>query len=217
MTAIPITHYRILSKQQPATTPRLLAKHASRVGPADACFRDCIGAAWQPLTVAPMLRPRRAMCVRRRSLPVIRTKVGKHWIARPRLMLCLWKSAAAPRHRLRAAPTLARPRRCSGLAPDDETTARRPLRKRGRRRRGWLVRHASESQARLQVVADRAASKHTGDSHNRGNPGPRTGRSERRDGRRRGRSRNWRFAGPVTFSPSRPGFIVRRASWPGVA
>ena len=68
-----------------------VANHASRVGPADDCFRDCIGAAWQPLTVAPMLRPRRAMCVRRRLLPVIRAKVGKHRIARPRLMLCLWK------------------------------------------------------------------------------------------------------------------------------
>ena len=68
-----------------------VANHSSRVEPADACFRDCIGAAWQPLTVAPMLRPRRAMCVRRRLLPVIHAKVGKHWIARPRLMLCLWK------------------------------------------------------------------------------------------------------------------------------
>jgi hypothetical protein len=31
------------------------------------------------------------MCVRHRLLAVIRAKVGKHWIARPRLMLCLWK------------------------------------------------------------------------------------------------------------------------------
>ena len=68
-----------------------VANHSSRVEPADACFRDCIGAAWQLLTVAPMLRPRRAMCVRRRLLPVIRAKVGKRWIARLRLMLCLWK------------------------------------------------------------------------------------------------------------------------------
>ena len=72
-------------------TAECVANHSSRVEPADACFRDCIGAAWQPLTVAPMLRPRRAMCVRHRLLPVIRAKVGKHWIARPRLMLCLWK------------------------------------------------------------------------------------------------------------------------------
>ncbi len=88
-TAIPITHYRIPSKQQPAATRRLVANHASRVGPADACFRDCIGAAWQPLTVAPMLRPRRAMCVRRRLLPVIRTKVGKHWSSAVALALPL--------------------------------------------------------------------------------------------------------------------------------
>ena len=39
-----------------------MANHASRDRPADACFLDCIGAAWQPLTVAFMLRPRRAMC-----------------------------------------------------------------------------------------------------------------------------------------------------------
>ncbi len=76
--AIQITHDRILTKEQPAATAQCVANHASRVEPADACFRDCIGAAWQPLTVAPMLRPRRAMCVRRRLLPVIRTKVSKH-------------------------------------------------------------------------------------------------------------------------------------------
>ena len=93
-----------------------VANHASRVGPADACFRDCIGAAWQPLTVAPMLRPRRAMCVRRRLLPVIRAKVGKHWIARPRLMLCLWKQrccTSTPTSSCtdsRTAPAMQRPR-----------------------------------------------------------------------------------------------------------
>jgi WD40 repeat protein len=62
----------------------------------DACFRDCIGAAWQPLTVAPMLRPRHAMCVRRRLLPVVRAKVGKHWIARPRLMRRRSRSCGRP-------------------------------------------------------------------------------------------------------------------------
>jgi hypothetical protein len=44
----------------------------------------------------------------------------------------------------------------------------RPDRERGRRRRGWLLAHASESQVRLQVVADQAGSKHPGDSRNRG-------------------------------------------------
>ena len=62
--------YCILAKQEQAAAARLVANHASRVGPAHACFRDCIGPAWQPLTVAPMLRPRRAMCVRRRLLPI---------------------------------------------------------------------------------------------------------------------------------------------------
>ena len=82
---------RSAREQQPAATGPGVANHASRPGPAHACFRDCIGAAWRPLTVAPMLRPRRAICVRRRLPPVIRATVGKHWIARPRLMLCLWK------------------------------------------------------------------------------------------------------------------------------
>jgi hypothetical protein len=45
-------------------TPQCVANHASRVEPADACFRDCVGATWRPVTVAPMLRPRRAICVR---------------------------------------------------------------------------------------------------------------------------------------------------------
>jgi hypothetical protein len=87
-----------------------------------------------------MLRPRRATCVQRRLLPVIRAQVGKHWIARPRLMLCLWKQ------RLRAAPTLARPRRCSGLAPDDETSARRPFRHSRSRRWSCLLSWRSSSQ-----------------------------------------------------------------------
>src|SRR5581483_10876898 len=44
-----------------------------------------------------------------------------------------------------------------------------PDRERGRRRQRWLLARASESQVRLQVVADQAGSKHAGDSRNRGN------------------------------------------------
>src|ERR1700733_13216484 len=44
----------------------------------------------------------------------------------------------------------------------------RPDRERGRRRRGGLLAQASESEVRLQVVADQAGGKHTGDSRNRG-------------------------------------------------
>jgi hypothetical protein len=47
----------------------------------------------------------------------------------------------------------------------------RPHRERGRRRRGWLLAHASESGVRLPVVADQAGSKRTGDSRNRGKEG----------------------------------------------
>ena len=67
-----------------------VANHASRVRPADACFRDCIGAAWQPLTVAPMLRPRRNVC----AAPVAPGHPREGGQAPDRtaaLMLCLWK------------------------------------------------------------------------------------------------------------------------------
>ena len=118
--------YCFQSKESPAGSAAAVAKHASRVGPAHACFRDCTRVARQPLTVALMRRPRRGTCLRRRLLRVIRAKAGKRWMARPPLMLCSGSSAAAPRHRRRAAPTLARPRRCSRLAPDDEATGCRP-------------------------------------------------------------------------------------------
>jgi hypothetical protein len=52
--------------------------------------------------------------------------------------------------------------------PRGRSSVSRPDRERGRRRRGWLLAHASESQARLQVVTDQAVSKHTSDSRNRG-------------------------------------------------
>jgi hypothetical protein len=71
---------------------RNVAKHASRVGQAEFCFRDRIGAAWQPRDCCSHAPPAaRDVCARSSLLPVIRAKVGKHWIARPRLMLCLWK------------------------------------------------------------------------------------------------------------------------------
>jgi hypothetical protein len=37
---------------------------------------------------------------------------------------------------------------------------------------GWLLGHASDSQVWLQVAADQAGSEHTGDSRERGKPGP---------------------------------------------
>jgi hypothetical protein len=43
-----------------------------------------------------------------------------------------------------------------------------------------MLAHASESQVRLRVAADQAASKHTGGSRNRGKGGHRRGPSERR-------------------------------------
>ena len=47
--------------------------------------------------------------------------------------------------------------------------------RRGRRR--WrLLRHASDSQIRLQVTADRVASKHFGRTRNRGKGGPASSR-----------------------------------------
>ena len=60
-----------------------------------------------------------------------------------------------------------------------ETPPFRPDRERGRRRRGWLLAHASESEVRLQFVADQAGSKHIGDSRNRGKGGQPVWRSRR--------------------------------------
>ena len=101
-----------------------VANHSSRVEPADACFRDCIGAAWQLLTVAPTLRPRRGTCVWRRLLPVIRAKVGKHWTVRAPLMLCLSKQCCCT-----STPTSSR---------TDSRTAPAMQPSRPRRRGDWL-------------------------------------------------------------------------------
>ena len=115
------------------TTAECVANHASRVGPAHACFRDCVAAAWRPLTVAPMLRPRRATCVRRRLLPVIRAEVGQALDRSARLMLCLWKQ------------------RCRTSTPTssctDSRTAPAMQRPRARRRGEW-----SSSRARASIA-----------------------------------------------------------------
>ena len=59
------------------TTAGTVAHHASRVRPADGCFRDLRRRDGRPLTVAPVLRPRRAMCVRHCLPPVIRATAGQ--------------------------------------------------------------------------------------------------------------------------------------------
>jgi hypothetical protein len=53
----------------------------------------------------------------------------------------------------------------------DETAGPRPIQQRRGRRRWGLLPHASDSQGRLQLAADRAASKRFGDSRNRGKAG----------------------------------------------
>jgi hypothetical protein len=110
-----------------------VANHASRVGPADACFRDCDGAAWQPLTVARMLRPRRAMCVRRRLLPVIRAEVGQALDRSAAADACLRKQPCCASTSPSSFTNSRTARRCSGLAPDDEASARRPTHQPARR------------------------------------------------------------------------------------
>ena len=108
-----------------------VANHASRVGPADACFLDCVGAAWQPRTAAPMFRRgARCVCGAACSGSSARRRASTGSLDRGRCSAS-GSSAAARRQRLRAAPTLARPRRCSGLARDDETSGGRPNRQWG--------------------------------------------------------------------------------------
>jgi hypothetical protein len=103
-----------------------VANHAPRIGPADACFLDC--SACRVTALVYCFHARRgerraggAACSRsstRRSASTGSLPLGRCFAS--------GSNTAAPRHRLRAAPTLAGPRRCSGHAPDDETSARRP-------------------------------------------------------------------------------------------
>jgi hypothetical protein len=72
---------------------------------------------------------RGAMCVRRRLLPVIRPEADKHWIARPRLMLCVWKQRCCT-----STPTSS----CT-----DSRTATAMQRSRVRRRDEWSSSNAS--------------------------------------------------------------------------
>ena len=80
--------------------------------------------------------------------------------------------------------------------PRSIAPAGRPDRERGRRRRAWLLAHASESQVRLQVVADQAGGKHTGDSRNRDKGGQPAWRITTPDRRGRGDAYLWRLGGP---------------------
>ena len=86
----------------------------------------------------------------------------------------------------------------------------RPEHQRRGRRRQSLLRHASDSQVRLQVAADRTASKHFGRSRNRGNAGPRADAAAAVDGRRRRELRDWRVGGLSSPSLIRPAFVPAR-------
>ena len=87
-----------------------------------------------------------------------------------------------------------------------ETAEFRPVQQRRGRRRPSLLRHPSDSQVRLQVTADRAASKHIGSSRNHGKAGPPTDPAKGPGGRRRRDARVWRDAGSV---PSGEGDLLR--------
>ena len=88
----------------------------------------------------------------------------------------------------------------------------RPEHQRRGRRGRRLLRHASESQGRLQVAAGRAASKHFGDSRSRGKEGqppwPITAPSRRGDGD----AHVWRGARLLAIGWSRPAFAIARVS-----
>jgi len=82
--------------------------------------------------------------------------------------------------------------RHDALAP-----AGRPIRQRRGCRSRWLLRRESDSQVRLQVTANPAASKHIVASRNHGKQGAPARRSRRRDGRRPGHAHLWRIARPA--------------------
>jgi hypothetical protein len=90
-------------------------------------------------------------------------------------LLSMETSSATPAAGVAALPR--GPGACNGR---ERAHAARPDRERGRRRQGSLLAHASESQVRLQVVADQVGSKHTGDSRNAAKEGSRRGPSQRR-------------------------------------
>lgn len=66
-----------------------MANHASRVGPADACVEIASTRRGSPWLLLPCC-PRRDVGAAPLA-PGRPREVGKYWIARPRLMLCLWK------------------------------------------------------------------------------------------------------------------------------
>ena len=74
------------------------------------------------------------------------------------------------------------------------------------------ARPSEREQVRLQVVADQAGSKHTGDSRNRGKAGPQTARSRRRGGRRADRLRKWRIRGRGSSACESPASLGSRYS-----
>ena len=147
------------------------------------------------------------MCARRRLPLVIRAKVGKHRIARPRLMLCLWKQRCCT-----STPTSS----CTDLA-----SAPAMERSRARRRDEWSSSHPAATRASTPVAAPprerqaRCACKSpgiglpagTGGSRNCGKAGPRTGRSRRQARRRCGRLRKWR--GPGLSAPRAGDLLCR--------
>ncbi len=72
------------------------------------------------------------------------------------------------------------------------------------RRRGWPLAHTSESQVRLQVVADQAGSKHTGDSRGRDEGGQPVWPITTPDRRGYGDAHLWRMSGHGHHSGESP-------------
>jgi hypothetical protein len=86
----------------------------------------------------------------------------------PRCRMAYGSSRAIAPHPARAVARSRRVRAIQQSVRRGGTIAGRPIQKRRGYRRGWLLRHASNSELRLQVSADRAASKHLSVSRNRG-------------------------------------------------
>ena len=108
--------------------------------------------------------------------------------------------------------TLASPSR-SGRVPatGDDSAGFRPDQQQGRRRRRWLLGHASESQVRFAgAPSDLAGSKHTGDTRKRGKAGPSDGSLTAFGGRRRSQSGKWRNAGTAQLCDESPALRVTR-------
>jgi hypothetical protein len=165
--------------------------------------------------------PRRLLCLADREAPRLLTSPSSRtsWGTRASCRSASPRNACRSPARERRTPPRPTPRGCAIPTCGCRLKLRRrslPQRTRGRRRRGWLLAHASESEVRLQFVADQAGSKHTGDSRNRGKGGQPVWPITTPDRRGRGDAHLWRISG-ASRRAEQDAFMLARTLAPDMA